>query len=202
MWETYISININNFQESYNDAQSVKDESISLFNHGIIDLYTKAKIEYLFWQIHKKLQKILRQIEYIPEEFKNIDKKLNFIYYCNFSIFQSIPDSWALAHLFPIMPLHRLNEKPTKKASIVDLTCDSDGKIDKFINFQNVRYTLPLHTFNNKPYYLGIFLLGAYQEILGDLHNLFGDTNAVHISISIYLYTILKMFKYCFSLLI
>jgi len=183
IWDIYTSINNKNFQESYNDAISTRKESISLFNHGMINLFTKAKIDNLFWKTCLKLQKIICNLSYVPEDLENLDYKLSDIYYCNFSVFKSIPDSWALSHLFPILPIHRLNEKPYVKAILADLTCDSDGKIEKFIDLKDIRTTIFLHKYTTKPYYLGIFLVGAYQEILGDLHNLFGNTNVIHLSI-------------------
>ena len=126
---------------------------------------------------------MVRELDYVPEELQGLEAMLSDTYFCNFSIFQSMPDSWAIKQLFPIMPIHRLNEAPTRRAVLGDITCDSDGKIDQFIDLRDVRNTLELHPFNGEPYYLGAFLLGAYQEILGDLHNLFGDTNAVHVSL-------------------
>jgi arginine decarboxylase len=125
---------------------------------------------------------MIRELDYVPEELQGLEAMLSDTYFCNFSIFQSMPDSWAIKQLFPIMPIHRLNEQPTRRAVLGDITCDSDGKIDQFIDLRDVRNTLELHPFDGKPYFIGAFLLGAYQEILGDLHNLFGDTNAVHVS--------------------
>jgi arginine decarboxylase len=122
-------------------------------------------------------------MEDVPEDLQNLDESLSDTYFCNFSLFQSIPDSWAIKQLFPIMPIHRLNERPTRHAVLGDITCDSDGKIDQFIDRRDVKRTLPLHAFDGSPYYLGVFLVGAYQEILGDLHNLLGDTHAVHVSL-------------------
>ena len=127
--------------------------------------------------------KLVREMDDIPEELQGLESLLSDTYFCNFSVFQSMPDSWAIDQLFPIMPIHRLNEAPTRRAVLGDITCDSDGKVDRFIDLRDVRNTLQLHPFNGEPYYLGAFLLGAYQEILGDLHNLLGDTNAVHVSI-------------------
>jgi arginine decarboxylase len=126
---------------------------------------------------------MVRELDYTPEELQGLESMLSDTYFCNFSVFQSMPDSWAIKQLFPIMPIHRLTENPTRKAVLGDITCDSDGKIDQFIDLRDVRNTLQLHEFTGQPYYLGAFLLGAYQEILGDLHNLFGDTNAVHVSL-------------------
>jgi arginine decarboxylase len=122
-------------------------------------------------------------MEEVPEDLQNLDESLSDTYFCNFSLFQSVPDSWAIKQLFPIMPIHRLDERPTRHAVLGDITCDSDGKIDQFIDRRDVRRTLPLHAFNGSPYILGVFLVGAYQEILGDLHNLYGDTHAVHVSL-------------------
>jgi len=119
----------------------------------------------------------------VPEDLQGLDAMLSETYFCNFSLFQSMPDSWAIKQLFPVMPIHRLNERPTHHAVLGDITCDSDGKIDSFIDRRDVKRTLPLHSFNGDGYYLGAFLLGAYQEILGDMHNLFGDTNAVHVNL-------------------
>lgn len=130
-----------------------------------------------------KIKKLLQGQDEIPEDLQNLDDSLSDTYFCNFSLFQSIPDSWAIKQLFPIMPIHRLNERPTQHAVLGDITCDSDGKIDQFIDRRDVKKSLPLHSFNGSPYYLGVFLIGAYQEILGDLHNLYGDTHAVHVSL-------------------
>jgi arginine decarboxylase len=123
-------------------------------------------------------------MEYVPEELEGLDQLLSDTYFCNFSLFQSLPDSWAIKQLFPLMPIHRLDERPTQYAILGDITCDSDGKVDQFIDRRDVKRTLPLHPFTGQDYYLGAFLLGAYQEILGDLHNLFGDTNAVHVKLN------------------
>jgi len=169
--------------ESYHDAVQAVDESLNLFNLGFLSIELRALAERLFWAVSLKLQRIVAELEYIPEELTGLQTMLSDTYFCNFSIFQSMPDSWAINQLFPIMPIHRLNEAPTRRAVLGDITCDSDGKIDQFIDLRDVRNTLELHPFNGQPYYLGGFLLGAYQEILGDLHNLFGDTNAVHISL-------------------
>jgi arginine decarboxylase len=139
--------------------------------------------ENLFWAICTKLQRIVQTMAEVPEDLQNLDEQLSDTYFCNFSLFQSIPDSWAIKQLFPVMPIHRLNEKPTKHAVLGDITCDSDGKLDRFVDRRDVKKTLPLHAVNGDPYYLGVFLVGAYQEILGDLHNLFGDTHAVHVSL-------------------
>jgi arginine decarboxylase len=172
-----------NYLESYHDAVQAVDEALNLFNLGFLSVELRALAEQLFWAVCWKLRKIVRELDYVPEELNGLEAMLSDTYFCNFSIFQSMPDSWAVKQLFPIMPIHRLNEPPTRRAVLGDITCDSDGKIDQFIDLRDVRSTLELHGPNGEPYYLGAFLLGAYQEILGDLHNLFGDTNAVHVSL-------------------
>ena len=172
-----------NLLESYHDAVQAIDDSLSMFNHGSLPIEMRALTERLFWAVCGKVLKMVREMEYVPEELQGLESMLSDTYFCNFSIFQSMPDSWAVNQLFPIMPIHRLNEAPSRKAVLGDITCDSDGKIDQFIDLRDVRSTLDLHPYNGQPYYLGAFLLGAYQEILGDLHNLFGDTNAVHVSL-------------------
>jgi len=173
-----------NFLEGYHDAVQAMDEVLNLFNLGYLNIELRATAEQLFWALCGKLLRIVRDLEYVPEELAGLEAMLSDTYFCNFSIFQSMPDSWAVKQLFPIMPIHRLNEPPTRRAVLGDITCDSDGKIDQFIDLRDVRNTLQLHPFDpDHPYYLGAFLLGAYQEILGDLHNLFGDTNAVHVSL-------------------
>ena len=157
--------------------------ALNLFSGGYLPLDQRVHAETLFWAICRKLQRLVQQMDEVPEDLQNLDEPLSDTYFCNFSLFQSIPDSWAIKQLFPVMPIHRLNERPTQHAVLGDITCDSDGKIDQFIDRRDVKRTLPLHPFNGDPYYLGVFLVGAYQEILGDLHNLFGDTNAVHVSL-------------------
>lgn len=173
-----------NLQESYHDALQAVDEAVNMFNLGTINIEQRALIERLFWAVCSKILRMVRELDYTPEELQGLESMLSDTYFCNFSVFQSMPDSWAIKQLFPIMPIHRLTENPTRKAVLGDITCDSDGKIDQFIDLRDVRNTLQLHEFTTgQPYYLGAFLLGAYQEILGDLHNLFGDTNAVHVSL-------------------
>ena len=172
-----------NFQESYHDALQLKEEAISLFNLGYLDLKGRAMAENLFWVICDRINSIVRTLDYVPEELSGLERALADTYYCNFSVFQSAPDHWAVKQLFPTMPIHRLNERPTRRAILADLTCDSDGKVDRFIDLRDVKSVLEVHPVQQgKPYYCAMFLLGAYQEILGDLHNLFGDTNAVHLS--------------------
>ncbi|MBL9122349.1 MAG: biosynthetic arginine decarboxylase [Planctomycetaceae bacterium] len=183
LWDTYNNLNVRNAVESYHDAQQALDMAMSLFTGGYLPLDQRCQAENLYWAICRKLQRLVRQLEYVPEDLQNLDALLSETYFCNFSLFQSIPDSWAIKQLFPVMPIHRLNERPTHHAVLGDITCDSDGKIDQFIDLRDVKRTLPLHTFKDEPYYLGAFLVGAYQEILGDMHNLFGDTNAVHVSL-------------------
>ncbi len=181
--ETWRGVSRKNFQESYHDALQLKEEATSLFNLGLLDLRGRARVEQLFWGCCEAILKIIRELDYVPDDLEGLEKGLADTYYGNFSVFQSVPDHWAVKQLFPTMPLHRLGERPTRRAVIADLTCDSDGKMDQFIDLRDVKNALELHTFDGKPYYLGVFLVGAYQEILGDLHNLFGDTNAVHIAI-------------------
>ncbi len=181
--ETYGSLMSRNALESYHDAQQALDMAMNLFASGYLPLEQRSMAENLYWAICAKLQKLVQAMDEVPEELQSLDDSLSDTYFCNFSLFQSIPDSWAIKQLFPIMPIHRLNERPTRHAVLGDITCDSDGKIDQFIDRRDVKRTLPLHTFNGSPYYLGVFLVGAYQEILGDLHNLLGDTHAVHVSL-------------------
>ncbi len=178
----YENINQAKMLEGWHDAQQIREESLDLFSLGLLDLRTRALIERLFWSIAKECHRISTEIKHPPEEIRMLAKMLADKYFCNFSLFQSLPDSWAIDQVFPIMPIHRLGEKPDRIATLQDITCDSDGKIDRFISTTNYSYYMHLHDFNpNEPYYIGVFLVGAYQEILGDLHNLFGDTNAVHI---------------------
>jgi arginine decarboxylase len=179
--DTYQSIVVRNLLESYHDAQQALDMTVNLFNSGYLPLEQRSLAERIFWAICRKIQKLLQQVEYVPEELEGLDALLSETYFCNFSLFQSMPDSWAIKQLFPIMPIHRLNERPAHHAILGDITCDSDGKIERFIDRRDVKRTLPVHAFTGLPYHLGVFLVGAYQEILGDLHNLFGDTNAVHV---------------------
>jgi arginine decarboxylase len=181
--ETYNNLTARNALEGYHDAQQALDMAMNLFSGGYLTLNQRCQAENIYWAILVKLQKLVKQMEEVPEDLQNLDESLSDTYFCNFSLFQSIPDSWAIKQLFPVMPIHRLNEKPSQHAVLGDITCDSDGKIDQFIDRRDVKRTLPLHEFNGEPYFLGVFLVGAYQEILGDLHNLFGDTHAVHVSL-------------------
>jgi arginine decarboxylase len=181
--ETYQNLTVRNALESYHDAQQALDMALNLFSGGYLPLDQRCKAENLYWAILTKLKKLVGQMEDVPEDLQSLDDSMADTYFCNFSLFQSCPDSWAIKQLFPVMPIHRLNTPPTHHAVLGDITCDSDGKIDQFIDRRDVKRTLPLHTVNGEPYYLGVFLVGAYQEILGDLHNLFGDTHAVHVSL-------------------
>jgi arginine decarboxylase len=184
LYDTLRDVSRKNLLEAYHDATQYKDESLTLFSLGNLKLEERVLAESLFWAVCQRILKILRELPEVPEDLEGLQKALSDTYYCNFSMFQSVPDSWAIDQLFPIAPIHRLNEEPTRRAVLVDLTCDSDGKIDRFIDKRDVKDVLELHPWKNEPYMLGIFLVGAYQEILGDLHNLFGDTNTVHVSIA------------------
>lgn len=171
--------------EDWHDVQQIREEGLDLFRHGLIDLKTRAQIESVYWSITREINAIAHTQKHMPDELRKLDKILADKYYCNFSLFQSMPDSWAIDQLFPIMPIQRLDEKPDHNATVQDITCDSDGKIDTFVyNGRQTSY-IPLHSLKKKkPYYIGVFLVGAYQEILGNMHNLFGDTNAVHVSVN------------------
>ncbi|OQX23188.1 MAG: arginine decarboxylase [Desulfobacteraceae bacterium IS3] len=178
------SINIRNIQECYNDALYYRDEIRQRFKHGDITLRDRSLGEMIFWHIIQRIASESKKLKYVPQELKGIDTVLADIYYGNFSVFQSLPDAWAIDHHFPIMPIHRLTEEPTRQGIVADITCDCDGKIDKFIDIHGVKDALPLHELrNDEEYYLGVFLVGAYQETLGDLHNLLGDTNVVSIRV-------------------
>jgi arginine decarboxylase len=211
LYETYQSINVENYQEAYHDATQFKEEAVSIFGFGYLSLTDRARAERLYWACCAKILEIVRQQDYVPDDLEDLEKIMASIYYVNLSVFQSAPDSWAIDQLFPIMPIHRLDEEPTRRGTLADLTCDSDGKIDQFIDLRDVKYVLELHPLKPKkpesqssgspsktlssqtvqpsqsahePYYLGMFLNGAYQEIMGNLHNLFGDTNAIHIKLT------------------
>jgi arginine decarboxylase len=184
MKETLRGLSSKNLLESYHDAQQALDSALNLFSLGYLPLQQRSWAESMYWQIARRIQKLAEELDYFPEELEGLASLLSDTYFCNFSLFQSMPDSWAVKQLFPIMPIHRLEEQPTRHGVLGDISCDSDGKVDQFIDRRDVRKTLPLHTFNGEPYILAAFLVGAYQEILGDLHNLFGDTNAVHVSLN------------------
>ena len=184
LYDIYDKLNQPRIFESWHDALQLLEEALDLFSLGLLDLRTRAMIEKLFWSIAREVSSITSAIKHAPEELKKVARMLPEKYFCNFSLFQSLPDSWAIDQIFPIMPISRLDEKPTHYATLQDITCDSDGKINNFISVHGAASALPVHTLKtNEPYYIGVFLVGAYQEILGDMHNLFGDTNAVHISV-------------------
>jgi arginine decarboxylase len=219
LWETYSTIKVENYQEAYHDAIQFNEEAKSLFSLGYLSITQRARAEQLYWACCQKILEIVRTQDYVPDDLEDLEKTMASIYYVNLSVFQSVPDSWAIDQLFPIMPIHRLDEEPTRRGILADLTCDSDGKIKQFIDLRDVKSVLELHPlqkvserekgvegeqgrisspipntsnpnsrFQNpkstEPYYLGLFLAGAYQEIMGNLHNLFGDTNAVHIHLT------------------
>ena len=182
LYEIWDNLTQRSALESWHDAQQIRDEVLQLFSHGIIDLKTRAQIEKLFWSVTREINNLISGMKRVPEELHNVSKLLADKYYCNFSLFQSLPDMWSIDQIFPIMPLQRLDERPDRKATLQDMTCDSDGKVQSYIAEGQIVNAMPIHSLRkNEKYYLGVFLVGAYQEILGDLHNLFGDTNAVHI---------------------
>ncbi|HNS17570.1 MAG TPA: biosynthetic arginine decarboxylase [Bacteroidales bacterium] len=184
LYKTWDRLNQPRLMETWHDAQQIREEALDLFSLGMLDLKTRAQIERLFWSIAREINQMVYKTKHIPEELRYLPKLLSDKYFCNFSLFQSLPDAWAIDQIFPIMPIQRLDERPDRTATLQDITCDSDGKIDNFISTRNVSYNLPVHSLKaNEPYYIGVFLVGAYQEILGDLHNLFGDTNVVHVSV-------------------
>ena len=185
LYNIWDKINPQRVFEDWHDALQIREEALELFSLGLLDLKTRAQIEKLFWSVARDVRDLTKSMKHPPEELRKVAKMLPEKYFCNFSLFQSLPDSWAIDQMFPIMPISRLDEKPAKECTIQDVTCDSDGKINHFVSPQGSSYSLPVHELKgNEPYYLGVFLVGAYQEILGDLHNLFGDTNAVHISLT------------------
>jgi arginine decarboxylase len=178
------SVNAKNMRESYHDALQYKEELFTLFNLGHLSLEDRAKGEALFWQICQRIHRDLKTLKEIPEEFEDMETMLADKYVVNFSVFQSLPDSWAIDQLFPILPIHRLNERPTEFGTLADITCDSDGRIEKFIDLRDIDETLPLHRFReDEPYYIAFCLTGAYQDVLGDLHNLFGEAHEVLVTV-------------------
>ena len=184
LYKIWDNMNQPRLLESWHDALQIREEALDLFGLGLLDLRTRAQIEQLFWSVAREVNEIASDMKHAPEELRKISKLLPDKYFCNFSLFQSLPDSWSIDQLFPIMPISRLDERPDRAATIQDITCDSDGKINNFISSHGANSHLAVHALNNKePYYIGVFLVGAYQEILGDMHNLFGDTNAVHVSV-------------------
>ena len=177
--------------EDWHDAEDIREEALDLFRHGIIDLKTRAQIESLYWAISHEVAELAHHQKHVPDELRKLDKQMADKYFCNFSLFQSMPDSWGIDQLFPIMPIERLDQEPTRSAQLQDITCDSDGKITAYVNGGQQTSYIPLHPVRaGEHYYIGVFLVGAYQEILGNMHNLFGDTNAVHISVNSEGYTI------------
>ena len=184
LYDIWDNLNQRSMLEDWHDAEQIREEALDLFSHGLVDLQTRAEIERMYWSVCREINSLAKSLKHTPEELKNLDKLLADKYFCNFSLFQSLPDSWAIDQLFPIVPIQRLDERPTRNATLQDITCDSDGKIANFVTNRHVSHVLPVHSLKkNEKYYLGVFLVGAYQEILGDMHNLFGDTNAVHISV-------------------
>lgn len=196
LYEIWDNLTNSRLLEMWHDAMQIREEALDLFNIGLVDLETRAVVERLFWSIAREVNGMANSSKHAPDELKTISRSLPDKYFCNFSLFQSLPDSWAIDQIFPVMPLDRLDEKPNRYATLQDITCDSDGKIDNFISTRNNSYHLPVHSLKEKtPYYIGVFLVGAYQEILGDLHNLFGDTNAVHIKVKDNTYEIDKIIE-------
>ncbi|MEE0978463.1 MAG: biosynthetic arginine decarboxylase [Muribaculaceae bacterium] len=184
LYDIWDRLNQQRLFESWHDALQIREEALDLFSLGLFDLRSRAIMEKLFWSIAREVGEIADSMKHPPEEMRKISKMIPDKYFCNFSLFQSLPDSWAIDQIFPIIPIQRLDEKPTRTATIQDITCDSDGKISMFISDHGAQPSLPVHSLRpGEPYYIGVFLVGAYQEILGDMHNLFGDTNAVHISV-------------------
>jgi arginine decarboxylase len=195
LYNIWCNLNPKRMLEDWHDAEQIREESLELFSHGIVNLQTRAEIEAMYWSVCHEVNLLTKDMKHVPDELRRLDKLLADKYFCNFSLFQSLPDSWAIDQLFPIVPLQRLKERPTRKATLQDITCDSDGKISNFVVDGRISRVLPLHTLKkNEPYYLGVFLVGAYQEILGDMHNLFGDTSAAHISVKNGKYNIDQIF--------
>jgi arginine decarboxylase len=185
LYKLWDSLNQTRLLETWHDAQQIREEALDRFSLGLLELKTRAQIERLFWSIARETHQMTSEMKHVPDELRHLPKLLSDKYFCNFSLFQSLPDSWAIDQIFPIMPIQRLDEKPERSVTLQDMTCDSDGKIDNFISTRKLSYYLPVHSLNPKEsYYIGVFLVGAYQEILGDLHNLFGDTNAVHVTVN------------------
>ena len=183
LYDIWCNIDSRSLLEDWHDAEQIREEALNLFSMGIVDLRTRAEIEAMYWSVCREVYTLTKTLKHVPEELRSINKLLADKYFCNFSLFQSLPDTWAIDQLFPVVPLQRLDERPTRQATLQDITCDSDGKMAHFVTGNHTSSTLPVHPLKKgDSYYLGIFLVGAYQEILGDMHNLFGDTNAVHIS--------------------
>jgi arginine decarboxylase len=184
LFSIYETVNAKTLRESYHDALQYKEELFTLFNLGHLSLEDRSKGEVLFWQICEKIHRDLKGLKEIPEEFEDMEAMLADKYVLNFSVFQSLPDIWAIDQLFPILPIHRLNERPSELGTLADITCDSDGKIEKFIDLRDIKEALPLHRLRDgDPYYIGVCLMGAYQDVLGDLHNLFGEAHEVLVTV-------------------
>ncbi|HLQ09496.1 MAG TPA: biosynthetic arginine decarboxylase [Steroidobacteraceae bacterium] len=182
LFEAYRAVSERRLVECYHDALTAREQVLQMFNLGLLSLEFRALAERLYWATCAKIRDSCRKLESLPEELEDLESILSDTYFCNFSVFQSLPDSWAIDQLFPILPIHRLHERPTRTAVLADITCDSDGKIDHFVSLRDVKRTLELHELRaDERYYLAVFLVGAYQETLGDLHNLFGDTHVVHV---------------------
>ena len=183
LYDIWCKMDARSLLEDWHDAEEIREQALNLFSMGMVDLKTRAEIESMYWSVCREVVTLTKQMKHVPEELRSIGKMLADKYFCNFSLFQSLTDVWAIDQIFPIVPLQRLDERPTRQATLQDITCDSDGKISQYVAEGRITSTLPVHPLKKgEPYYLGVFLVGAYQEILGDLHNLFGDTNAVHIS--------------------
>jgi arginine decarboxylase len=180
--DAFRSTNPRRLVESYHDAVTARDEALQMFKLGLLSLEHRGLAERLYWATCTKVRDAARKLDEVPDELAELEGILSDTYFCNFSVFQSLPDSWAIDQLFPVMPIHRLDEQPTRKAVLADITCDSDGKIDRFVSLRDTKRTLEVHPLRaDQDYFLAAFLVGAYQETLGDLHNLFGDTHVVHI---------------------
>lgn len=183
LYEIWCKIDARSMLEDWHDAEQIREEALNLFAMGLLDLRARAEIEQMYWSVCREVVTLSRSLRHVPEELRGLDRLLADKYFCNFSLFQSLPDAWAIDQLFPVVPLQRLDERPTRQATLQDITCDSDGKLTQFAVGGHLAHTLPVHRQRRgEPYYIGVFLVGAYQEILGDMHNLFGDTNAVHVS--------------------
>ena len=184
LYEIWDNLNPKSMLEDWHDAEQIREDCLDMFAHGMVDLKTRAEIEAMYWSVCHEINSIAKTLKHVPDELRGLDKLLADKYFCNFSIFQSLPDCWGIDQLFPVMPIERLNEKPTRNCTIQDITCDSDGKITNFTTGGALSNVLPVHALRKgEQYLLGVFLVGAYQEILGDMHNLFGDTTAAHISV-------------------
>lgn len=195
LYEIWDNLSPRTMLENWHDAEQIREECLELFSHGMVDLKTRAEIESMYWSVCHEINSLSKGLKHVPDELRGLDKLLADKYFCNFSLFQSLPDSWAIDQLFPVMPIQRLNERPSRNATLQDITCDSDGKVANFVTNGHVGQVLPVHSLKkNDPYYLGVFLVGAYQEILGDMHNLFGDTNAAHITVKNGQYEINQIF--------